>query len=73
MLCSYVLHATIALFIGFDPDSYRVNEDDGTVELTVRVIRGMISEGRTIPVRITTSDSSALGKHFMTMKDCDNY
>ena len=50
------------IVIGFDPDSYSVNETDGTVMLTVRVFEGTISEGRSIPVRVTTSDDSAQGK-----------
>ena len=39
-----------------------MNETDGTVTLTVSLIDGKISEGKHIPVRVTTADDSAQGK-----------
>ena len=50
------------IVIGFDPESYNVSEADGTVTLTVRVLEGIISEGRSIPIRVSTADGSAQGK-----------
>ena len=56
-----MLHIT-AIVIGFDPDTYSVNEPDGIVTLQVRLLRGIISEGRGILVRVATADGSAQGK-----------
>ena len=56
-----VLHDK-GIIIGFDPDSYSVNENSTSVMLTVRVFEGTINEGRSIPIRVTTSDGSAQGK-----------
>ena len=61
-----ILHNT-AIIIGFDPDSYNVNETDNTVTLIVRLIEGKISEEKSIRARITTADDSAQGK-LETMK-----
>ena len=47
--------------IGFDPDTYSVNESDGTVTLRVRLLWGLIGEGRDILVRVATADGSAQG------------
>lgn len=51
-----------AIMIGFDPNTYCVNEPDGTVTLKVQLFGGTISEGRAILVRMTTADDSAQGK-----------
>ena len=51
-----------AIVIGFDPDTYNVDEPDGIVTLRVRLLRGIISEGRDILVRVATVDGSAQGK-----------
>ena len=56
-----MLHIT-AIVIGFDPDTYSVNEPDGIVTLQVRLLRGIIGEGRDILVRVATADGSAQGK-----------
>ena len=48
--------------IGFDPATYEVNENGGTVTLTVKVLTGTISEGRDILIRVNTVGDSALGK-----------
>ena len=55
-----VLHIT-AIMIGFDPDTYSVNEPDSMVSLRVRLLRGIIGEGRDILVRVATADGSAQG------------
>ena len=56
-----MLHIT-AIVIGFDPDNYSVNEPDGIVTLQVRLLRGIIGEGRDILVRVATADGSGQGK-----------
>ena len=56
-----MLHIT-AIVIGFDPDTYSVNEPDGIVTLQVRLLRGIIGEGRDILVRVATADGLAQGK-----------
>ncbi len=43
--------------IGFVPDSYNVNEDDGFVEFNVEVIRGTLE--RDIEVTFTTQPGTA--------------
>ena len=43
--------------IGFDPDQYSVNEDDGSVSLTVRVLAGELA--RAVSVNFFTVDGSA--------------
>ena len=59
----YIHHFLLTdIIIGFDPATYTVNEADGTVTLTVKVLNGTISEERTIPVRVTTADGTAQGK-----------
>ena len=47
----------IAVTIGFDPDQYSVNEDDGSVSLTVRVLAGELA--RAVSVNFFTVDGSA--------------
>ena len=61
ILIYYILHNT-AIIIGFDPDSYNVNETDSTITLTVRLIGGKVSEGKSIPIRVALADDSAQGK-----------
>ena len=51
------------IIIGFDPATYQVNENGGTVTLTVKVLNGTISGGRNIPIRVTTAGDSAQGKN----------
>ncbi len=43
--------------IGFDPDVYSVNEEDGTVSLTIRVLAGQLA--RTVSVNFFTQDGTA--------------
>ena len=62
LLCIYIIFLQTDIIIGFDPDTYEVNEADGTVTLTVKVLNGTISEERSIPVRVTTADGTAQGK-----------
>ena len=54
------LLSSIVVSIGFDPTMYQANEDDGTVEVTVKVLSGDLS-GPVI-VNIATVQSSATGK-----------
>ena len=52
--------------IGFDPASYSVNEDAGTVVLTVKLISGTLTE--TVTVSYATMDGSArAGSDYTTM------
>ena len=46
--------------IGFDPDSYRVSEDAGTVTLTVRLANGVLQTN--VSAQFSTSPDSAVGK-----------
>ena len=49
--------------IGFVPDSYTVNENEGSVTLTVRVISGILD--RDVEVIIfSTQNDQALGKDY---------
>ena len=45
--------------VGFDPVVYNVNEGTGSVELTIRVMRGELEE--TVFVDFSTQDGSARG------------
>ena len=49
--------------IGFDPDSYTVNEEDGSVTLTVRVIKGSLA--REVQVGFMTENDEALGEDYV--------
>ena len=46
-----------AVTIGFDPDQYSVNEDDGSVSLTVQVLAGELA--RAVSVNFLTQDGTA--------------
>lgn len=46
--------------IGFDPDSYTVNEGAGTVTLTARVISGSLE--RDVEIEFSTADDTAMGE-----------
>ena len=49
-----------AVEIGFSPDEYRVDEDAGSVELTVLVLSGEIEEGSSVTVDVRTIDGIAV-------------
>ena len=51
----------LVIIIGFDPATYQVNENGGTVTLTVRMFNATITEGRNIQVRVTIVSGSAQG------------
>lgn len=57
----YCLLVVTPVTIGFDPSNYTVNEGEGSVSLTVRVLEESINPARTISVRATTVDDSAIG------------
>ena len=46
--------------IGFDPETYHVEEDAGTATLTVRVLRGML--GVEVTIDFSTIPGTATGK-----------
>ena len=46
--------------IGFDPDSYRVPEDAGTVLLNVRLISGVLQTE--VSIKFFTNQYSAFGE-----------
>ena len=48
--------------IGFEDTAYSVSEEDGTVELAVRVLSGDIGANRDITVTLSTTDGTAVGK-----------
>ena len=52
--------------IGFDPDMYTVNEGDGTVELTVKVLAGSLT--RDVTLNYETMDGSATAGEDYTYK-----
>ena len=54
--------------IGFVPSSYTVREDEGTVTLTVRVIRGRLDSD--ITVEFNTSPGTAVGESHVVVKTC---
>ena len=56
------LLSSIVVSIGFDPTMYQANEDDGTVEVTVKVLSGNLSRLVPVIVNIATVESSATGK-----------
>ena len=60
MLLYCLLVATLVT-IGFDPSNYTINEGEGSVSLTVRVLEESIHPAQTISVRATTVDDSAMG------------
>ena len=39
---------TVSVAIGFEPDTYAVNEESGTVELTVKVLAGSLTSDVTL-------------------------
>ena len=49
-----------AVVIGFSPDEYRVDEDAGSVELTVLVLSGTIEVGESVTVDVRTIDGIAV-------------
>ena len=49
-----------AVEIGFSPDEYRVDEDAGSVELTVLVLSGEIEEGSSVTLSVRTIDGIAV-------------
>ena len=49
------------LTIGFNSTGYSVNENDGSVLVTVRVLEEMFGEGVDVPVRLTTLHGTANG------------
>ncbi len=50
----------VGVEIGFEPTDYRVDEDAGSVELTVSVLSGDIEAGVSVAVTVMTGDGSAL-------------
>ena len=46
--------------IGFDPEFYRVSEDEGTVTLTVRLLGGVLQTN--VSILFSTNSESAVGK-----------
>ena len=56
-LFGLVLRADPPVVVGFDSATYRVNEASGTVELTVKLLSGTLTE--TVTVSYTTMDGSA--------------
>ena len=63
--CYYCIYLPVEIAIGFYTDSVSLTSDEasGTVTLSVRVFNGTISEGSSIPVRVTTADNSAHGNY----------
>ena len=61
----HAIYLPVEIAIGFYTDSVSLTSDEasGTVTLSVRVFNGTISEGSSIPVRVTTADNSAYGKY----------
>ena len=58
-----ISHAFIIIVeIGFNPVSYSVEDDDGSVAVTVSVLSGVIPDGSTAVVNFRTRDGSAVGK-----------
>ena len=67
IVCSYCRHCTVMMYlsvslfpgvtIGFDPETYSVNEDGGSVTLTVRVLDGELA--RPVTVAFNTQDGTA--------------
>ena len=51
-----------AVVIGFTPDTYNVNEGDGSVSITFGVLNGTL--GVSVDVSVSTTDGSALCKSF---------
>lgn len=51
--------------IGFELSEYKVHEDDGSMEVGVRVFCGSIPQGTTVTLRMSTEDGTA------TCKLCD--
>ena len=59
------IHMTVQIshsdvVIGFERTNYTVGETDGQVNLTVRVLKGRVSD--VVRLRLTTQDDTALGK-----------
>ena len=63
MFVTYSLKISLALVeIGFNPVSYSVEDDDGSVAVTVSVLSGVIPAGSTAVVNFRTRDGTAVGK-----------
>ena len=58
--CPPFLSINIAVRIGFDPDTYSVNEGDGVVNLMVSVLEGRLDTE--VVVQLFTSDDTAICK-----------
>ena len=62
-----ILEDDLPVVIGFDSGTYRVNEASGTVELTVSVISGVLTE--TITLSYAASDVSTMGSDDYTVPE----
>ena len=54
------------VIIGFALDSYTVEEDAKNIILTVSILRGSLTEGRNVMVRVMTVNNTAEGKNLIT-------
>lgn len=50
----------IAVTVGFDPTTYRVNESDGSVAIIIRVLKGMLA--KQVNLSFSTENDAAQGK-----------
>ena len=55
----------LAVVIGFNPEDYSVDENDGTVQVFVSVLQGSIPAGETRRVTISTEDGTAGGNPYL--------
>ena len=53
-------HYSSAIVIGFNPTTYSVSEDVGSVTVAISLLRGILA--RDVTVSLQTMNSSAMGK-----------
>ena len=59
-LSLFFIFSLIAVTVGFDPTTYRVNESDGSVAIIIRVLKGMLA--KQVNVSFSTENDAAQGK-----------
>ena len=69
LICSMRLLHPTEVQIGFDPGSYTVSEEDGSVTLTVCVASGLLA--RDVEVRFMTENDEALGEDYVHVCTCN--
>ena len=61
----HIIFVCVAITIGFSSQNYFVNECDGQVSITVKIMEIAVSLKREVVVYLSTSDQTAYGDFFV--------